>query len=88
MIWLRQSWIYIGNHIITLASQVHNVRSTHNSKLKVPSPKYKHPLKKGEPPTRVLPLSLLCKEIHPLLRFGKDKRFRAPPYNPQAFEKA
>ena len=28
---------------------------------------------KGEPPTRVLPLSLLRKEIHPLLRFTNDK---------------
>ena len=29
--------------------------------------------RKGEPPTRVLPLSLLRKEIHPLLRFSNDK---------------
>ena len=28
---------------------------------------------KGEPPTRVLPLPLLGKGIHPLLRFGKEK---------------
>ena len=29
--------------------------------------------KQGEPPTRVLPLPLLGKGIHPLLRFGKEK---------------
>ena len=28
---------------------------------------------KGEPPTRVLPLPLLGKGIHPLLRFRKDR---------------
>ena len=29
--------------------------------------------KQVEPPTRVLPLPLLGKGIHPLLRFGKEK---------------
>ena len=29
--------------------------------------------KQGEPPTRVLPLPLLGKEIQPLLRFRKEK---------------
>ena len=29
--------------------------------------------KQGEPPTRVLPLPLLGKGIHPLLRFRKEK---------------
>ena len=29
--------------------------------------------KQEEPPTRVLPLPLLGKGIHPLLRFGKEK---------------
>ena len=51
---------------------------------------------KGEPPTRVLPLSLLRKEIHPLLRFTNDKSISHSaecasgrrPENPQAFEKA
>ena len=28
----------------------------------------------GEPPTRVLPLPLLGKGIHPLLRFANDRR--------------
>ena len=31
-------------------------------------------INKGEPPTRVLPLSLQGKEIHPLLRFTNDRR--------------
>ena len=51
---------------------------------------------KGEPPTRVLPLSLQSKEIHPLLRFTNDRRVALSaesalgrrPKNPQAFEKA
>ena len=30
-------------------------------------------IRKGEPPTRVLPLPLLRKEIHPLLRFSNDR---------------
>ena len=29
--------------------------------------------KQGEPPTRVFPLPLLGKGIHPFLRFGKEK---------------
>ena len=32
---------------------------------------------KGEPPTRVLPLPLRCKGIHPLLRFRKDDEYFA-----------
>ena len=38
---------------------------------------------KGEPPTRVLPLSLLRKEIHPLLRFTNDGVFRTLRSAPQ-----
>ena len=40
---LRQGWIYTGNHIIRLASQAHNVRSTHSSTLKL-LPHGKHQL--------------------------------------------
>ena len=51
---------------------------------------------KGEPPTRVLPLSLQGKEIHPLLRLSNDMGVSPSaegalgrrPKNPQAFEKA
>ena len=47
----------------------------------------------GEPPTRVLPLPLLGKGIHPLLRFGKDRGISPSaegdlglcPKSPQAF---
>ena len=55
-----------------------------------------HDTSKGEPPTRVLPLSLQSKEIHPLLRFTNDREIslsaesdlgRRPKY-PQAFEKS
>ena len=42
---------------------------------------------KGEPPTRVLPLSLLCKEIHPLLRFPNDNYGAARPKPSPPFEK-
>ena len=53
-------------------------------------------LGQGEPPTRVLPLPLLGKGIHPLLRFGKEKESFAlcgerqgfRPLTPQAFGKA
>ena len=48
---------------------------------KVSPPHKKHQLtKKGEPPTRVLPLSLLRKEIHPLLRLTNDIRGYSPLY--------
>ena len=48
---------------------------------------------KGEPPTRVLPLPLLSKGIHPLLRFRKEKEISPSaesdlglcPKYPQAF---
>ena len=40
-----------------------------------------------EPPTRVLPLSLLCKEIHPLLRFWNDKNGATRPKPSPPFEK-
>ena len=51
--------------------------------------------KQGEPPTRVLPLPLLGKGIHPLLRFGKEwenfalcgGRLRALPLDPASFWK-
>ena len=39
--------------------------------------------RKGEPPTRVLPLPLLCKGIHPLLRFTNDGVFRTLRSAPQ-----
>ena len=58
--------------------------------------KTKATINKGEPPTRVLPLSLQSKEIHPLLRLSNDMGISPSaegalgrrPKNPQAFEKA
>ena len=52
-------------------------------------------LGQGEPPTRVLPLPLLGKGIHPLLRFRKDRGISPSaegdlglcPKDPQAFGK-
>jgi hypothetical protein len=42
-------------------------------------------LNKGEPPTRVLPLPLPCKGIHPLLRFGKESYGATRPKPSQVF---